>query len=470
MVNFLRIPDLFRFIVLFVLLLALRIPFFVKGIPITIPQLEWFLVGQKLASGFTMYRDVWFELAPFSAGFYGLLVTLFGRSYDVLYTLSLILVFLQAFFFNYSCNKNHFFSEKTALPACFYILFSSIFFDLYTLPPVLLALSFLLPAFHLIVIQIRFRQMDEHMLNVGLLLALATLFYLPSIVFLFIFVLSLILYSSGELRKYLLLLTGFLLLYLLVLLYYFWQDALDDLLIRYFQPYFLLPSQKFIPVKLIGILSIVPVIASLSGISIVSFLASYVNFQYTIFKLMFLWSAAAFVTLLVAYRFSPFQLYFFVPVFTYFTVHFYLLFKKKIVSEVFFWLLFFLIPFIDYQIVYDFSGETERDLIGDLIVHPTDMPTVPLSGKKILVVGDAPSLYRDSRLATPYLSWNLAQKDFLHLNNYEVLARIYRNFENDLPEVIIDREQVMNGVFYRIPILSEKYRKLPSEEVWVLKQ
>jgi hypothetical protein len=70
-------------------------------------------------------------------------------------------------------------------------------------------------------------------------------------------------------------------------------------------------------------------------------------------------------------------------------------------------------------------------------------------------------------MATGYLSWSLAKKDFENPNNYLSLSNIYNNFKKDMPEVIIDRENVIPAIFKNMPELRAKY-KTAEKGIYVL--
>ncbi|MCP9747025.1 hypothetical protein EGI24_09990, partial [Lacihabitans sp. CS3-21] len=70
----------------------------------------------------------------------------------------------------------------------------------------------------------------------------------------------------------------------------------------------------------------------------------------------------------------------------------------------------------------------------------------------IFVTGQHIDAYRTNSMATGYLSWSLAQSDFKNPNNYMSLSNIYNNFKKDMPDVIIDGENVIPAIFKNIPV------------------
>jgi hypothetical protein len=81
------------------------------------------------------------------------------------------------------------------------------------------------------------------------------------------------------------------------------------------------------------------------------------------------------------------------------------------------------------------------------------------------VLGDGMSEYLNNYPATPYLNWNLATYDLENLDRYENVINILKNFEQDPPEYIIDRRNIVPKLFQRIPALSRRYKKI-SDSVY----
>ena len=85
---------------------------------------------------------------------------------------------------------------------------------------------------------------------------------------------------------------------------------------------------------------------------------------------------------------------------------------------------------------------------------------IELKDKSALFTGNNLSVYKHSRMATPYLNWKLSEEILRNPNYYDNLSHIYHGFFKDLPELIIDQEGVMDAIFERIPDLAKKYEKV----------
>lgn len=465
MVNFFKYTDSLRIAFLFLVLLFLRIPFFYFGFPLTLPELEWLTVGEKLSDGFMLYRDIWVKLEPFSAYTYFVLVSVFGKSVMAFRIFSLLLVYLQAIYFNHLSNRLSLYNEKSSYPAFFYIVFSTLYIDFVSLPPVLLALTFLLFAFHSCIIQIKFKPSNTGVLYLGFFLAIASLFYQPMLVFIPIFIFSMLLFTTLNFRRFVLLLIGFSIPYLFLTLYYFIFDSLDKLIAILPTSLDMFSSINYVSIGSIFPILILPIVLILASLVETSSKSNYINFQYSTFKFMLLALLAAIVTVFLPDAFSASSFYIFVPFIAFFSSHFFLLNKKGLFLKISFWVIIVLTPSLTafYQLY-----ESGKHI--DALVVKSSAKTYPLDlkNKKLLVVGTDPAAYLNAKLATPYYQWDLAEQSFSTLNSMESLSNIYKDFNKDMPEVIIDLKGIMPEVFYRIPLLDKKYRKLEEHPVYIL--
>jgi hypothetical protein len=147
LLSFFRVNARYQTISLVVFFLLLRLPFFLGGAPLLIPELSWMLVGEQMGRGFMLYRDVWDNVSPFSGLTYWLIDSIFGRTQWVYQLAAMAVSIIQLLYFNYVIHSREVFPERTFLPGALYALFLNISFDMGTLSPMLLATTFLLFAF-----------------------------------------------------------------------------------------------------------------------------------------------------------------------------------------------------------------------------------------------------------------------------------------------------------------------------------
>jgi hypothetical protein len=143
--------------------------------------------------------------------------------------IALCLIVGEAFLLNYIVNENEVLSKQSFLPALFYIIFMSNNNAMLMLHPLLPANLFLLFAIHKLLSSYRKDTAFSQAFDAGLLISIATLFYLPYIVFLPLLGISLIILRPFNWREWLISFIGVILPYLFIITYYFWNNILDYL-------------------------------------------------------------------------------------------------------------------------------------------------------------------------------------------------------------------------------------------------
>lgn len=437
------------------------------GTPLLPAELNWMIVGEKLSEGFTMYKDVWAPVEPLSAGVYYFIDSLFGRSPIAYQSTSLILVFIQAIVFNLILQSSNAYSEKSLIPAILYLLFSTLFFDFNTLSPVVMGTTFLLFAVNLIFLQIKIKENAESMFYSGLMIGIASLFHMPLIFFLLMALVCSILFIRSKPRLYFTLIIGFLFPFLIIGVYYAWKNGYSSFYSNLIHPFF--NSYLHIPVesKVYFLALSTPFILSFLSILLVLSSSKYVNVQYIFFRIMGLWLVSGLISMFFTQHLYPFQFFILVPAFAYFSSHFFLLIRKKMVVEITFVVVAFTVAFINYGTLYKIAFKKNPVSIAGMIIHEYPEAEM-LKGKKVLVLGKDKSPYLHSKLATPYLDWNLSLRHFAHLDNYYNVSELYENFSKDPPQIIIDKEGVMDNINYRVPAIANMYEKM-DEETYVKK-
>jgi hypothetical protein len=159
---------------------------------------------------------------------------------------------------------------------------------------------------------------------------------------------------------------------------------------------------------------------------------------------------------LLANNKAPYQLVVFIPPAAFFISHYFLLIRKRLKTELLFLVFFFSLILVNWGSYYNlkipgFLIDNEK-----MLVQPSPLNEI-VTGKRILVLGDAVNLYQDAQLATPYLDWKLAKAHFHALDFYDNITAIYRNIMDDAPEIIIDQERVMPELTSKIPALGVMY-------------
>jgi len=162
------------------------------------------LIGERMGNGYLIYRDIWDSIAPLSATCYWLIDILFGKSVIAFQVISAFIVLFQSVIFNRIMRLNDVYLERTYVPGLIYIAVSSIFFDFFTLSPVLLGITFLIIPLPILFKLIREERTDEKILLLGFYTGIASLFHFPLFVFILLAIFCLLLYTGVGLRSYLL--------------------------------------------------------------------------------------------------------------------------------------------------------------------------------------------------------------------------------------------------------------------------
>jgi hypothetical protein len=469
LLTFFRVNDPYRIIGAFVLLILIRLPYLLYDAPLSLPELNWILVGEQLSEGHALYIGLWNDTGPLAALIYTLIEFVFDRSAAVYVILGLVLTTYQALLFNNFLLNKKAYDENTFVPVLVYVLFSSFSFDFYFLSPVLISLTWILLAMRNVFYRIESRSRDNRILSTGVYLGLAALCYLPSIIFLVSTFVAYLLFTNVSFRRYLLLLYGTAMPLLITATYYFMNDALDSFLSQYFLSYLEVERKVFTaPLQLLYI-SIVPLIFLLISLYRVS-QQRFTNQQTKIQQIMFIKIVATLGTLFFVHDLAPYHLLPLVPPLAFYTTHYLLSIRKYLLAELATFLLALLCILNGYAFLFGWFSLYQVFPTENFMVRATPYDEI-VAGKKILVLGDDLSIYQKAQLATPYLDWQLSSQQLLAIDYFDNLTEVYNNFSQDMPQIVVDLENVMPQLQSRIPLLESAYQLQPgSTDVYVLKQ
>ena len=127
-----------------------------------------------------MYKGIFDPLGPLSTTVYAIVVWLFGKSILALQILGTTLMIIQAIIFNTLTIRNKVYEQNTYLPAFAYLIISATHYSLTVFSPIQLGMTFILLAFSELLSHVEFRaKRDEQIMSIGLMVGLASLFYLP---------------------------------------------------------------------------------------------------------------------------------------------------------------------------------------------------------------------------------------------------------------------------------------------------
>ncbi|WMJ72260.1 DUF6427 family protein [Cytophagaceae bacterium ABcell3] len=463
MISYFRNYGFSRLPVLFIILLLLRLPMFFAGIPLTIPELTWLTVGEKVANGFVMYRDVWENLEPLSVAVYHTIHLLFGKSETAYRIIALFLVFVQAYFLNEIYNMQQA-REKTTLPALFYIIFSFLYFDFLTLSPMLMGLTFILVMLYYVFYLMRSPEDYEKVLYLGLSAGMAMMFYYPAAVFFIFIFLTLVIYTPANLAKVLLLLSGFLLPMAIAAVYFFWFDGLRDFYHNFIITPFSLQRFRYVENETLILVFAVPLLVTVLSFFVSTGAGGKTNYQTNVIKVTFLYLILAAVAFVFFTRtITTNQLYIFLPGIVIYTAFAMQQLRNRRLQEFSFWFTVFLVVLVSYGSLYDFA--VRSDLAdNDHLIADREALHEHFTGKNVWTTGDDRDIYLDNTLGMPYLNMVLAERHFNRLHSFQVLSEVYENFIRHRPEVIDDQGGLMPDIFMRIPVLENEYKQWAEDE------
>ena len=67
--------------------------------------------------------------------------------------------------------------------------------------------------------------------------------------------------------------------------------------------------------------------------------------------------------------------------------------------------------------------------------------------------------YRAAEQVTPYLNYNLSKLVLSDLEDFESLALAYKNFTNEIPEIVVDEDGLFENFLEKVPLLKARYTK-----------
>ena len=471
MLQFLKNIDPLRFIVIAILAFVARF-YWISDEIIIIPSLQWLSIGEIMADHKVLYKDIWTSLEPFSAGTYYIIELIFGKSILTLRILSLLLCIIQAFLFNYYVSQTNIYDQKTAYPAFFYVLFSSLNYDFFALSPVQLGLTFMLPVMYFLFKDVRMGEKSKNHFFAGASLGIASLFYLPFACFIVFIIYSFAVFSSFDIKRFFQLISAFVFPWMMVFSYYYLNGSLNEVLSNLLQSTFYAQPQNYV-----DIYSIVQVGLPATILTFIAFFftiskSNFLNFQYSSMKIMVMWFLNGLLAYFIMNDSVYYNIYILIPVFAFFTVFLFLEIDRMWLKETFLWLI--IAAFVSLHIYYKDLDTEKLDAQTSKILIRKDAEVRfngdVIQGKTILLLGSNPAALIHNKQSTIYASWNLSLKDFGDLTNYNNISSIYSNLMDNKPEYILDQIGIMPSLIERIPELENYYEPSYDKKTYRLKK
>ena len=158
------------------------------------------------------------------------LITAGIKDYPFVITLiSFLLIFAEALLINYIIQKNEIINTTSYLPALVYMVLMALQPDMFSLHPIVIASLFMLLAIHTLMQSYKKETSYAQAFDTGFFIAMASLFYIPSVVFILLLWIGLLILRPFVWREWIISLIGFALPWVFLVFYYFWNDNLESL-------------------------------------------------------------------------------------------------------------------------------------------------------------------------------------------------------------------------------------------------
>lgn len=413
------------------------------------------VLGERLGEGFYLYKDVVDDTGPLSAAFFIGIDFVFGRSPRAYEILGRILVLIQLTYWNSTLIRYRVFDENTYLPAIIMAALFHFSFDMLTLSPALLGSTFLILAlsqlFSKTVLQ---KETSESTLLIGIYGGIATGFHLNFGLILPYMIFTGLLISGFSFRQLILSIVGFLLPILLILVFYFWNDGLQDAL-EILPLVFTYDGFSYQSVYSWLILGAFPILLALFGYFLGTFQRGSTINQQKQRQVIITWMLFGALVFFFVKKQAGFELLIFLPGFTYLITQFFLFVRKSWISSMAFILLILGLPL---GALFYWKNQTHSNEI----YFVTNNPRNTTKNKKIMVLGPEMDLYLENQLGGPFLNYHLSQAYLEKEKDLEGKSRLYSKVFLQKPELIFDSEGEFKKLLLEFPALQSLYSEKSS--------
>jgi hypothetical protein len=202
-------------------------------------------------------------------------------------------------------------------------------------------------------------------------------------------------------------------------------------------------------------LSLIPIAYLVLSVVMLNREARLTKYQSQLLQIMFVWLLIAIVELIVSGKMTPARVITFAPPLSYFTSHYLLLISRKWIGEMMLWTFILGITASSYLARYN-----RISVIDYSRMFPIESNlTKPIQEKRVLVLGTDWALFKTNQFASYFYEWRLSEPIFTQTDNFENVVLIDQSFTADPPEVIIDKNNLMENVMGRIPRLRKQYSR-----------
>lgn len=468
MITFFRIKTFFHIISILVILLLLKLPFLLQGLPVLQTELEWLLVGERLNMGYALYQDIWTAMPPLNAYLHGIIHFFFGRSFYYHEIIAIILVFVQAILLNQIVSNRKVLFENNYLVGVVYVLVVSLSFDSIKLSPMLIGNTFLILALNSMLGQIENKDgSSQSVFEIGLFIGIGSLFVQTFPLFLVWGIIGIIMFCSPSPNQLILIIIGFLLPVFGFYIYYYFIGNADVAFRQWLGQGYRNNTFSLSDIRPLLLLFMVPVIIAFFGFYMTSSYTRYSNYQFRKQQAVVLLGMVSIVVYFASNEGATYQFLGIAPFLAIFITAFFLHFKNIYIAEILFLLFAISVFGLSNAGVDGFLG-LKYEHLSNLKVKEGATPPYA-KDKYVLVTGTNNSAYIDAVPSSAYTNYTISKYDLENPNIYESVVSISENMKKTLPEVIIDNELVFPAIFARIPVLDKQYERIDGTKNYRLK-
>ena len=413
----------------------------------------WMVLGERLSEGHLLYVDVIDDTGALSAGVFTGLHLLFGRSEIAYLLLGKIFVLFQIYYWNSTLIKYRVFDENTYLPAIVMAALFHFSFDLMYLSPTLLGSTFLLLAFgQLFSHTVLQKESSESTLLIGIYGGLATGFHWNFVFFLPFLIFTGLSISSFTVRQLFLAIMGFLLPILLILVFYFWNDGLEQAL-QVWPIVFTYPNYVYQPYLSWLAPGVFPLVLALAGYFIGSFFRGATINQQKQRQLILIWLLFSAGLFFLVKNTASYQLVIFLPAMSYFITQFFLYFNWTLLLRPAFFGLVLALP------IWGMNYWQERTKVDATYFVTAPIEKDPLIQKGLMVLEENPSPYLTHSLDGPFLNFHMSASYLKQEKNLQQKAQVFQMIRRQQPEQVYDKEGLFKALLEELPALKEFYNE-----------
>lgn len=386
------------------------------------------VLGERLSEGHLLYVDVIDDTGPLSAGVFTGLHILFGRSELAYLFLGKIFALFQIYYWNSTLIKYRVFDENTYLPAIIMAALFHFSFDLMYLSPTLLGSTFLLLAFgQLFSHTVLQKESSESTLLIGIYGGLATGFHWNFVFFLPFLIFTGLAISSFTVRQLFLSIMGFLLPILLILVFYFWNNGLEQAL-QVWPIVFTYPNYGYQPYLSWLAPGVLPLVLALAGYFIGSFFRGATINQQKQRQLILVWLLFSAGLFFLVKSTATYQLVVFLPAMSYFITQFFLHFNWTLLLRPAFFGLVLALP------IWGMNYWQKRITLDTSYFVTASYETDQLNQKGLMVLEENPSPYLTHALEGPFLNFHMSVSYLKQEKTLQQKAQVFQMIRLQQPD------------------------------------